>query len=626
MPLRRLVAGRGGGRARRSLAGLCGLVLWLTVQPFDLGSAAGQPDLPGYATVETAVRARPCGEANSGAAQPGYLGVELQQDAKGQLTVRQVASPSPALAVGVCPGDVILTLNGKVPGSVGEARDWIQAAGASAPLSLSLKRAGRRLELKTVLDSPSRPLRLAEKRGLLGVQVTSLDDGEGLRVTSLTKDMPAARAGLKVGDILLQADGVPLLANSSLTDTLAAHEAGDRLTLTYRRGDAEKEFTAELAASPASETEVPFTPRRVWRQPRFRLAVIGVEFADTAHNRVIGAADWERFFFSTNACADRTNATGQRTYGSVNDYYREISCDRFHFEGRVFDWVRLSRNRADYAQGTANRRTRKEFFNEVLAKLIEREGSDTLAGFDGLTIIYAGERFATANRGTLFWPHRSATTYHGKSWPYVICPEGGRRMANISVFCHEFGHVLGLPDLYARPENPGSEGIGPWCAMSNQSGNGRPQHFSAWCKAQFGWLEPTVIDPVVKQKLVLSPVEGATNQCFKVLVRPDGAEYFLLENRQLRGFDQSLASHGLLIWRVVGNRLMLEESHGVEGPAGPRVFLTSVAYPSRANTAFTPVTTPSSRPQLAGGKAVWITQIQQLADGRIVFEIGADYD
>ena len=81
-------------------------------------------------------------------------------------------------------------------------------------------------------------------------------------------------------------------------------------------------------------------------------------------------------------------------------------------------------------------------------------------------------------------------------------------MANISVFCHEFGHMLGLPDLYARPENPGSEGVGIWCAMSNQAGNGRPQHFCAWCKEKLGWVKPTVIDPTVKQKLILRADRG----------------------------------------------------------------------------------------------------------------------
>jgi M6 family metalloprotease-like protein len=350
-----------------------------------------------------------------------------------------------------------------------------------------------------------------------------------------------------------------------------------------------------------------------------------VEFADTPHNLKVTAPDWNRLFFSTNVLDAATNATGQITHGSVNDYYREVSCNQFSFEGKVFDWVKLPKSRADYSQGTASRRSRSEFFKEVLDKLLAREPKGALTGFDGLTIIYAGDRFATANRGTLFWPHRSSTTYEGKNWSYVICPEGGSRMANISVFCHEFGHILGLPDLYARAENPGSEGVGAWCAMSNQAGEGRPQHFSVWCKEQLGWLRPATIDPSVRQKLLLSPIESTTNQCYKILIRPDGSEYFLLENRQKRGFDRSLAATGLLIWRVVGNRLILEESHGVEGPAGPRVFPGSVPYPSGANDSFTPFTVPSSRPQLAGGTAIHLQQIRQHPDGRISFEIGTEF-
>jgi hypothetical protein len=54
----------------------------------------------------------------------------------------------------------------------------------------------------------------------------------------------------------------------------------------------------------------------------------------------------------------------------------------------------------------------------------------------------------------------------------------------------------------------------------------------------------------------------------KVLARPDGSEYFLLENRRKKGFDVSLPAEGLLIWRVIANRPILEESHGVEGPSG----------------------------------------------------------
>jgi hypothetical protein len=169
------------------------------------------------------------------------------------------------------------------------------------------------------------------------------------------------------------------------------------------------------------------------------------------------------------------------------------------------------------------------------------------------------------------------------------------------------------------------EGLGVWCAMANQAGNGRPQHFSAWSKERLGWVKPTTIDPAVKQKLVLAPVEDSPKECFKVLVRPDGSEYLLLENRKKKGFDQSLPAEGLLIWRVVGNRPVLQESHGVEGASGPRVFLNAVPYPSPANDAFTPFTTPSSRSQLGGGLPVYITNIRKLPDGRVAFHVGYEY-
>jgi hypothetical protein len=161
--------------------------------------------------------------------------------------------------------------------------------------------------------------------------------------------------------------------------------------------------------------------------------------------------------------------------------------------------------------------------------------------------------------------------------------------------------------------------------MSNQVGNGRPQHFCAWSKEQLGWLRPAVINPTVKQKLILRPVEDSPKECIKVLVRADGTEYFLLENRRKKGFDQSLPAEGLLIWRVVNNRPILEESHGIEGPAGPRMFLKAVPYPSSANSAFTPYTTPSSRSQLGGGWPVHITNIRALPDGRVTFHVGYEY-
>ena len=111
-----------------------------------------------------------------------------------------------------------------------------------------------------------------------------------------------------------------------------------------------------------------------------------------------------------------------------------------------------------------------------------------------------------------------------------------------------------------------------------------------------------------------------------MLARPDGSEYFVLENRRRSGFDASLPAEGLLIWRVSGGRPTLEESHGIAGPAGPHAFPNLVPFPSSANNAFTPYTTPSSRAQAGGGLPVHITNIRALADGRITFQIGYEFE
>ena len=290
----------------------------------------------------------------------------------------------------------------------------------------------------------------------------------------------------------------------------------------------------------------------------------------------------------------------------------------------MFDWVQMSKNRPEYAQGSGPSAF-TPFLAEATDLVLQREGNDALSGFDGLMFLYAGDRVAGTNRGGLYWPHKGVFSYHGKRWNYFIVQEGGSRMDSVSTPCHEFGHMLGLPDLYARPEAPGSIGLGSWCAMSIQAGGGRPQHFSAWCKEQLGWIKPTVIDPTVKQKLVLSPIEGSPAECYKILIRPDGTEYLLLENRKKTGFDESLLGEGLLIWRVSNNRPMLEESHGVDGPNGPMVYLSSVPYPSLANNAFTPYTTPSSRSILGGGLPVYLTNIKKLPDGRITFYVGYEF-
>ena len=597
-----------------------------TVKPE--ASTALPASLANYKTVDTAISAKIAPMKTTVAGQPGYLGVAVTPDKRGRLVIGEVEASSPAAKAGVESGDVLLKAGGKAFRAPEDFRDWLRSQAPGAAVKLQVEHNRKTAEIEATLGAPSHPRHLAEERAILGI-VTAEGTDEGARITRVTRGTPADAAGVLPGDLLVKVNGAAVTEALRLDDTVGEKRPGEEMVLTVRRGGQDVDIKVTLASSLAD------TGRQVDpgndRRPRFsrevyRLAVVPIEYPDVKHNVGIKSTDWEESLYSKGVYTGKTSVTGQPVYGSLNDFYQEQSCGKLRVEGKFFDWVEVSKNRADYSQAAPGRGgSRMALLTEALDKLEARDGAAALDGYDGVLFLYAGGRFQT-NRGGLYWPHRSTVNHRGKRWAYFIVPEGGPRMTNISVICHEFGHMLGLPDLYARPENPGSEGLGNWCVMSNQAGNGRPQHMGAWCKEQMGWLKPTVIDPTVKQKLVLGPVEQSGRECYKVLVRPDGSEYLLLENRRKSGFDTSLPAEGLLIWRVVGNRPTLEEAHGVVGPAGPRVFPASVPFPSPENTAFTPLTTPSSRSHLGGGLPVYLTNIQRLPDGRITFYVGYEFD
>jgi M6 family metalloprotease-like protein len=587
---------------------------------------AAEPDFKAYRTVDTAVKAVPK-PASGQVAQTGYLGVTVQRDSAGRLVVEDVQPESPAAKAGLKKGDFVLQIDGHAVTGPDVFRELLQTHGPDESVKLVLEREGKPIDVAATLSAASRPMKLSTARPpYLGIELGEAKEGEGVKLERVIPGSPAESSGLKSGDRIMKLEGADFTRPSKLDDLLSEKKPGDALTLTVRREGKDIDLKATLGErgrTGGRDGGRNFGPPPLWTKEVFRVAVIGIDFSDIKHNAKVPTREWEDALLSHGSYRGKMNATGQEVFGSLNDWLHEQSAWTFRIEGRVFEWVEVSKKRGDYSQGsgTANKTVP---LVEALDKLAARDGKDALAGFDGFLFIYAGERVNT-NPGGLYYPHAGQLTFQSKRMPYLIGPEGGPRMETISSFAKPFGQALGLPDLAARPENRGSEGLGPWCAMSDVLGKGRPQHMSAWAKEKLGWLKPTVIDPTVKQKLILAPVEDSSKECFKVLVRPDGSEYFLLENRKKKGFDTDLPGEGLLIWRVVNDRPVLEESHGVEGPSGPTVHLASVPYPSPSNSSFTPDTVPSSRSPLGGGLPVHITEIRRPPDGRIAFNIGYEY-
>ena len=110
----------------------------------------------------------------------------------------------------------------------------------------------------------------------------------------------------------------------------------------------------------------------------------------------------------------------------MHDYYLEQSCGTFHVEGKVLDWVEVSKNRADYSQGAGRNAARTVLLTEALDVLYDRDGKDALQDYDGIFFLYAGDRVQTT-RGGLYWPHKANFSHKGKRWSYFICPDCGER-------------------------------------------------------------------------------------------------------------------------------------------------------------------------------------------------------
>ena len=495
---------------------------------------AADADLTGYkpldkATIAPVTRFKGGPEART---EPAFLGVSLSADAKGQLRVEDTADDSPAARAGVKTGDVLVSIDGAAHAGEDAFRDWLAGKAPGDRVKLIVARGGKNTELTATLDPVSRPSLGGRTKASLGLQVAAVKDG-GVKIEQVTPGSPADRAKLKAGEIVLAIDQTELTGPEKLKDALAAKKPGDVVAVALFLADKRVEIKLTLGAEADAGRGGGWDTRGggglggYWTKEKYKVAIIGVEYPDVKHNKVITPKAWEESMFGKDY---KKSSTGQTAYGSMMEYYAEQSYGKLAVEGKAFDYVEVGKKRAAYDSQSGGQRT--ALLTEAMDKLLERDGKDALKDFDGVFFIYAGERF-NATRGSLYWPHRSSVQHAGKRWPYFICPEGGARMGNISVFCHEFGHMLGLPDLYARPENPGMEGAGIWCAMANQAGAGRPQHFSAWCKEKLGWIKPTVIDPAVKQKLILAPIEDS-KECIKIPVRADGSEYFLLENRARR--------------------------------------------------------------------------------------------
>ncbi|MFA6112139.1 MAG: immune inhibitor A domain-containing protein, partial [Candidatus Latescibacterota bacterium] len=142
---------------------------------------------------------------------------------------------------------------------------------------------------------------------------------------------------------------------------------------------------------------------------------------------------------------------------------------------------------------------------------------------------------------------------------------------------HEYGHLLGLPDLYnttflqkaGAPPEEDSAGTGNWCLMGWGAGgwqaNDGPTSLCAWSRLQLGWA--SVTDLASAQEELRLPEVGRQGDLYRIPIGGQSAFLFECRRRTSTWYDRHLPAEGLLIWRVdsvnrTGMRLDLECADG----------------------------------------------------------------
>jgi immune inhibitor A len=276
-----------------------------------------------------------------------------------------------------------------------------------------------------------------------------------------------------------------------------------------------------------------------------------VDFSDNKGMR--RAKDFENLLF------DKANPN------SMTNFYRQLSYGALELTGEVIGYVRAPQPYSYYTaseSGTGSNYPKNTpgLLNDTLTIFCRNDNlvrfdADNDGFVDAIFLIHAGRGAEAepnpAKRKNMIWSHKwtlpQPFVHQGvKVFAYSTEPEDGR----VGVFSHEFGHMLGLPDLYDTTFR--SHGIGDWCLMAGGSWGGkgnRPTRMSCWCLSKLGWIKPKVVTR--KKSIQLNTLEEKKTQCYRLWTKgATGPEYFLLENRQAKGLDAALPGSGLAVWHI----------------------------------------------------------------------------
>lgn len=267
--------------------------------------------------------------------------------------------------------------------------------------------------------------------------------------------------------------------------------------------------------------------------------------------------------------------------GSAKDYFHDSSMGVFNPQFDVFGPVTLDNPMAFYGTNDANGNDSnpQQMVIDACTKAaatgldFSQYDTDGDGQVDNVFIYYAGYNEAEGGPANTIWPHKwnlnnYNTKFNGVSVYHYACTSELRgntasNMCGIGTFCHEFGHVLGLDDYYVT-SGADHHTLSIWNIMDYGPylNLGRtPPAYCAYDRFFLKWLTPTELKVsgnysldtlTTSNKAYLISQNG--NQNLQLANNPNSPEYFILENRQQKGWDTYLPGHGMLVYHIFYNQ------------------------------------------------------------------------
>lgn len=270
---------------RSSFKILALLAVLILLMPSMSGASAQKPARPAPPAPPAQPAAPDPPEASEAPAEEllppqGWLGVVLSDEGTEGVTVTGVKEGSPAEKAGLKQGDRILEMDGRKVERPRDIRGAMRELEPGDTVQIRIRRDSQEKTLTaTVGKSPDRLFRgyapfwhqegapgaldlalLEARKNYLGVRLQSMTEdlrayfkaprGRGLLVSRVEEDTPAAKAGLRAGDVIVAVDGKGISDRSDIAQALSDHQAGDRVPVKIVRDGAEKTLEVEIAERP----------------------------------------------------------------------------------------------------------------------------------------------------------------------------------------------------------------------------------------------------------------------------------------------------------------------------------------------------------------------------------------